>query len=41
MIDISQDHSAYAEDALVANCMNVKPGGKQASLCDGWYECDG
>ncbi|KAI6037409.1 hypothetical protein PISMIDRAFT_28841 [Pisolithus microcarpus 441] len=32
-IDNSQGHSAYAEDALLASCMNVNP--------DGWYQKDG
>ncbi|KNZ74147.1 hypothetical protein J132_07794 [Termitomyces sp. J132] len=41
MVDNSQGHSAYAEDALVANHMNVNPGGKQAHLQDGWYEFNG
>jgi hypothetical protein len=37
MIDNSQGHSAYAEDALLPSRMNLKPGGKQARLQDGWY----
>ncbi|KAF8225245.1 hypothetical protein L208DRAFT_1307235, partial [Tricholoma matsutake] len=41
MVDNSQGHSAYAENALVASCMNVNPGGSQARLQDGWYEMDG
>jgi hypothetical protein len=41
MVDNSQGHSAYAEDALVASRMNVNPGGSQARLRDGWYEQDG
>jgi hypothetical protein len=32
MVDNSQGHSAYSEDALLASCMNVKPGGKQAHM---------
>ena len=39
LIDNSQGHSAYAEDALVISRMNVKPGGKQAQMRDGWYLC--
>lgn len=41
MIDNSQGHSAYAEDALLVSRMNVKPGGKQARMRDGWYEVNG
>ena len=41
MVDDSQGHSAYGEDALVASQMNVNPGGSQAHLRDGWYEQDG
>ena len=37
MVDHSQGHSAYSEDALVVSCMNVKPGGKQAHMHDSWY----
>ena len=37
MIDNSQGHSAYAEDALLSSRMNLKLGGKQAQLRDGWY----
>ncbi|KAG2103655.1 hypothetical protein BD769DRAFT_1367310, partial [Suillus cothurnatus] len=37
LIDNSQGHSAYSEDALLATRMNVKPGGKQAYMCSGWY----
>lgn len=37
MVDNSQGHSAYAEDALLTSRMNLRPGGKQASLRDGWY----
>ena len=40
-IDNSQGHSEYGEDALLISCMNIKPGGKQASMCNGWYICDG
>jgi hypothetical protein len=29
VVDNSQGHSAYAEDALLALRMNVNPGGKQ------------
>jgi hypothetical protein len=41
MVDNSQGHFAYAEDALVASRMNVKPGGAQACMCSGWYIQDG
>lgn len=42
LIDNSQGHSAYAEDALrVSNRMNIKPGGKQACMWKGWFICDG
>jgi hypothetical protein len=37
MVDNSQGHSAYSEDALLTSRMNMKPGGKQARLRDGWY----
>jgi len=40
LIDNSQGHSAYAEDALrVSSRMNVNPGGKQARMRHGWYVC--
>ena len=41
MIDNSQGHSAYAEDALLTARMNIKPGGKQARMRNGWYEING
>ncbi|CAK5263642.1 unnamed protein product [Mycena citricolor] len=41
MIDNSQGHSAYAEDALVVNRMNLNPGGKQALMRPGWFIKDG
>ncbi|KAJ4496252.1 hypothetical protein C8J55DRAFT_414344 [Lentinula edodes] len=37
MVDNSQGHSAYAEDALLTSRMNVGSGGKQARLRNGWY----
>jgi len=37
MIDNSQGHSAYSKDALLASRMNLRPGGKQAWMRDGWY----
>ncbi|KAF9552830.1 hypothetical protein CPC08DRAFT_646425 [Agrocybe pediades] len=37
MVDNSQGHCAYAEDALLSSRMNFRPGGKQARLRDGWY----
>jgi hypothetical protein len=41
MVDNSQGHSAYAEDALLVSRMNVKPGGKQSRMHDGWFVHDG
>ena len=41
LIDNSQGHAAYAEDALLVSRMNVNPGGKQAKLRDGWFMEDG
>jgi hypothetical protein len=41
MVENSQGHSAYSEDALLAARMNVNPGGKQAHMHDGWYTKDG
>jgi len=37
MVDNSQGHCAYAEDALLTSRMNLRPGGKQARLRSGWY----
>jgi hypothetical protein len=37
MVDNSQGHSAYSEDALLTTRMNVNPGGKQGQLRDGWF----
>ena len=37
MVDNSQGHSAYAVDALLTSQMNLRPGGKQAQLRDGWF----
>lgn len=37
MVDNSQGHSAYSEDALLITQMNVNPGGKQAHPWDGWF----
>ncbi|KAJ3808080.1 hypothetical protein F5876DRAFT_90227 [Lentinula aff. lateritia] len=34
LIDNSQGHAAYAEDALLVTQMNFNPGGKQAQLCN-------
>jgi hypothetical protein len=36
MVDNSQGHSAYLEDALLISWMNVSLGGKQVHLCNGW-----
>jgi hypothetical protein len=41
MVDNSQGHSAYSEDALLISQMNVGPGGKQAWMRDGWFIQDG
>ncbi|KAF9441498.1 hypothetical protein P691DRAFT_799457 [Macrolepiota fuliginosa MF-IS2] len=41
MVDNSQGHSAYAEDALLVSRMNMNPGGKQAVMQDGWFVCNG
>ncbi|PPR04808.1 hypothetical protein CVT24_007084 [Panaeolus cyanescens] len=41
MVDNSQGHSAYSEDALLTTRMNLRPGGKQAKLQNGWYIKDG
>jgi hypothetical protein len=41
LIDNSQGHSAYGEDALLILQMNIKPGGKQAHMRNGWYIHDG
>ncbi len=41
LVDHSQGHSAYAEDALRATHMNLRPGGKQARMRDGWFERNG
>ncbi|KAG1800178.1 uncharacterized protein BJ212DRAFT_1450175 [Suillus subaureus] len=35
LIDNSQGHSAYAEDALLVSCMNIHPGWKQANMWNG------
>ena len=40
-IDNLQGHSAYGENALLILRMNIKPGGKQACMCNRWYICDG
>jgi hypothetical protein len=34
VFDCSSAHAAYAQNALCAHNMNLKPGGKQACLCD-------
>lgn len=41
MVDNSQGHSAYSEDALLISRMNVGPGGKQARMRNGWFVRDG
>ncbi|KAF8227060.1 hypothetical protein L208DRAFT_1224993, partial [Tricholoma matsutake] len=37
LIDNSQGHSAYLENALLVSRMNVQPGGKQACMHNGWF----
>jgi hypothetical protein len=37
MVDNSQGHCAFAEDALLVSRMNLRPGGKQARMRNGWY----
>ncbi|KAG2031688.1 hypothetical protein BDR03DRAFT_1015862, partial [Suillus americanus] len=41
MVNNSQGHSSYSEDTLLVSRMNVKPGGKQAHMRDGWFMRDG
>ena len=41
MVDNSQGHSAYSLDALLTSRMNMKPGGKQAKMRDGWFTQNG
>lgn len=41
MVDNSQGHSAYGVDALLTSRMNLRPGGKQARLRDGWFMRNG
>ncbi|KAI0337675.1 hypothetical protein BDW22DRAFT_1423443 [Trametopsis cervina] len=41
LVDNSQGHSAYAEDALRVSRMNLRSGGKQAHMRDGWFMRDG
>ncbi|KAI0717864.1 hypothetical protein C8T65DRAFT_737665 [Cerioporus squamosus] len=41
LVDNSQGHSCYAEDALGVSKMNFRPGGAQARMRDGWYMKDG
>jgi hypothetical protein len=37
MVDNSQGHSAYPADALLAQWMNLGPGGKKPCMWDGWF----
>ncbi|KAI0030465.1 hypothetical protein K488DRAFT_79611 [Vararia minispora EC-137] len=37
LVDNSQGHSFYADDALCVSNMNLRPGGKQSRLHDGWF----
>ncbi|KAF8157614.1 hypothetical protein K438DRAFT_1620770 [Mycena galopus ATCC 62051] len=37
IVDNSQGHSAYSDDALLVSRMNTKPGGKQARMRAGWF----
>ena len=41
MVDNSQGHSAYSEDALVVSRMNMNTGGKQPNMRNGWFIKDG
>ncbi|KAI0700377.1 hypothetical protein C8T65DRAFT_580331, partial [Cerioporus squamosus] len=41
LVDNSQGHSCYAEDALRVSKMNFRPGGAQARMRDEWYMKDG
>jgi len=41
VIDNSQGHAAYPEDALLVSRMNLRPGGKQARMRNGWFIRDG
>ena len=41
MVDNSQGHSAYSEEALLVSRMNINPAGKQARMRDGWFVRDG
>jgi len=41
MVDNSQGHAAYSVDALLISRMNLRPGGKQARLRDGWFQQNG
>ena len=38
LFDNSSNHGVFAEDALVAERMNLNSGGKQPLMRDGWYE---
>ena len=40
MVDKSQGHTAYAEDALLASKMNLNAGGAVPKLWDGWFMQD-
>jgi hypothetical protein len=41
VVDNSQGHFSYAEDALLVSQINVNPGRKQAHMQDGWYTDNG
>ena len=41
MVDNSQGHTAYANDALLASKMNLNPGGAVPKLLNGWFMHDG
>ena len=41
LIDNSQGHSTYVQDALLVSWMNICPGGKQACMHDSWFIQDG
>lgn len=37
LFDHATSHTAYAEDALLVDAMNLDSGGKQSCFRDGWY----
>ena len=41
LFDQSTNHKSFEENALVASRLNLKPGGKQPQIRDGWHIKDG